>query len=79
MLTGCLLGLVHVLSGPDHLSALASLSVNGSFQSFCLGVQWGFGHSTGLILTALLFSTGWIDLGAFAKYGEPVVGVFMVR
>ena len=45
------LGIVHVLTGPDHLSALATLSaVSDLCTSFWLGVRWGIGHSTGLIL-----------------------------
>ena len=45
------LGVVHVLTGPDHLSALATLSANvGHFQAFWYGVRWGVGHSIGLLL-----------------------------
>ena len=45
------MGIVHVLTGPDHLSALATLSANiGNFQAFWYGVRWGIGHSVGLIL-----------------------------
>ena len=45
------MGVVHVLTGPDHLSALATLSANvGNFRAFWYGVRWGIGHSTGLVL-----------------------------
>lgn len=45
------MGIVHVLTGPDHLSALATLSSNtGNFKAFWYGVRWGVGHSIGLIL-----------------------------
>ena len=51
-----LLGCIHVLTGPDHLSALAALSANvESHSSFWFGVRWGIGHSTGLILIASIF------------------------
>lgn len=48
--------MVHVLTGPDHLSALATLSANvSSFRSsFFLGVRWGVGHSTGLLLVGIV-------------------------
>lgn len=48
--------MVHVLTGPDHLSALATLSANVSsfHSSFFLGVRWGVGHSTGLLLVGII-------------------------
>ena len=51
-----LLGIVHVLTGPDHLSALATLSANASAKcyAFFLGVRWGVGHSTGLLLVGIV-------------------------
>jgi hypothetical protein len=49
--TGMGMGVVHVLTGPDHLSALATLSANvGNFKAFAYGVRWGVGHSIGLVL-----------------------------
>lgn len=48
--SGVVMGIVHVLTGPDHLSALATLSSNvGNLDSFWYGVRWGVGHSMGLI------------------------------
>ena len=45
------MGVVHVITGPDHLSALATLSANvGNFQAFWFGVRWGIGHSIGLLV-----------------------------
>lgn len=32
------------MTGPDHLSALALLSVGTTFRAFVLGVRWGIGH-----------------------------------
>ena len=53
--TGIGLGIVHVLTGPDHLSALATLSaVSDLCTSFFLGVRWGIGHSTGLLLVGTI-------------------------
>jgi hypothetical protein len=51
------LGAIHVLTGPDHLSALATLSANiGSARlAFWLGVRWGLGHSTGLLVVGIIF------------------------
>ena len=50
------MGIVHVLTGPDHLSAIATLSVNvGNFQACWHGVRWGVGHSIGLVVVASIF------------------------
>ncbi|OEU23035.1 hypothetical protein FRACYDRAFT_178407 [Fragilariopsis cylindrus CCMP1102] len=50
------MGVVHVLTGPDHLSAIATLSVNlGNCRAFFHGVRWGIGHSIGLIVVGTIF------------------------
>ena len=59
--TGIVMGIIYVLTGPDHLSALATLAGtlghngdNGGGdtrrEAFLLGVRWGIGHSCGLLL-----------------------------
>jgi hypothetical protein len=81
------LGVFHVLTGPDHLSALATLSANvGNYQAFYLGVRWGLGHSTGLLLVGVVLiflSLGSDDdtvsvPGGVTKFFESLVGVFMI-
>ena len=78
--TGLFLGFLHVALGPDHLSALATLSVGSSFKAFSLGVRWGLGHSTGLVTIAVAFIAmkGNIDLRRLAGYINVVLGVFMM-
>ncbi|KAH7487619.1 uncharacterized protein KRP23_1582 [Phytophthora ramorum] len=54
-LTATSLGIVHVLSGPDHLGALVALSNGKTWrQAFVLGAQWGCGHSLGILAVALI-------------------------
>lgn len=79
-LTGMLFGLVHVLTGPDHLSALATLSAGSSWRSFSLGIRWGCGHSIGLILMAIVFIAldGKLDFTVLNTVTDVLVGVFMV-
>ena len=52
--TGLVFGLVHVLTGPDHISALATLSSSVGFVAFWNGARWGVGHSVGLVLVAIV-------------------------
>ena len=63
--TGILMGFIHVLTGPDHLAAVATLvgtslsyssTTEGRDQggrrmsNFLLGIKWGIGHSIGLLV-----------------------------
>ena len=78
--TGLTFGCIHVLSGADHLSALATLAVGSRFKAFSLGIRWGLGHSTGLVVVAcvLLSLKDQVDPTALERSCNWVVGVFMV-
>jgi hypothetical protein len=77
--TGLLLGAFHVLT-PDHLSALSTLSVGGSWRSFHLGVRWSIGHSIGLLICTFIFIVmgGSLDLHSMSRYTDGFVGIGMV-
>lgn len=77
--TGLSMGVLHVITGVDHLAALASISVGRSFRSFWLGVRWGIGHSTGLLLcTAVFMILGSKAMCYMESIGDYVVGVMMI-
>jgi ABC-type nickel/cobalt efflux system permease component RcnA len=78
--TGITLGLVHVLAGPDHLTALAALSVGSSWRAFGLGFRWGIGHSSGLVIVACVFIylKGEMNLAELGRYCDVFVGFFMI-
>lgn len=78
---------MHVLTGPDHLSALATLSANvDSNTAFFLGIRWGIGHSTGLLAVGVVFilislssSSETIDVpDTVSHFFESIVGIFMI-
>jgi hypothetical protein len=54
LLAGLAAGLVHVFSGPDHLAAIAPLATDGDRDRWKTGLQWGIGHTTGVLLIGLL-------------------------
>src|SRR5688572_28954643 len=54
LITGALAGLFHVLSGPDHLAAVAPLAVDGRRRGWIAGWTWGLGHASGVVVVALL-------------------------
>lgn len=85
--TGIALGVVHVLTGPDHLSAIATLSANvgNNVEAAYLGIRWGIGHSSGLLLVGsimiLLSHAGQdsVDMPDTASHiFESIVGIFMI-
>jgi hypothetical protein len=46
--------LFHVLSGPDHLAAVAPLAIDGRRRGWIAGWTWGLGHASGVVVVALL-------------------------
>ena len=77
--TGLSMGLIHVITGADHLAALATLSVGKSWRSFGLGIRWGVGHSLGLLLcTCVFLMLGGVVLCQMGDVNDYVVGVFMI-
>ena len=83
---GVAMGAVHAITGPDHMSALITLSVNQQWAAVWLGVRWGVGHSLGLLfvtaIVLLLKDAYGLDqdqvLEMFTSGMDWVVGVLML-
>jgi len=54
LLTGAAAGLFHVLSGPDHLAAVAPLAVDDRNRGWLAGFTWGVGHASGVVVVAVI-------------------------
>jgi hypothetical protein len=54
LLSGALAGVVHVLSGPDHLAAIAPLAIADRRRGWLAGCTWGIGHTAGVVTIAIL-------------------------
>ena len=54
LLTGAFAGLFHVLSGPDHLAAVAPLAVDDRERAWFAGWSWGMGHASGVVVVAAI-------------------------
>jgi sulfite exporter TauE/SafE len=79
-LTGFAAGLIHVLTGPDHLAAIAPLSLNSKKSNWLIGFKWGLGHTGGVFIVgiiALLFREI-IPVHLISSYSERVVGVVLI-
>jgi len=78
--SGLLAGSAHVLTGPDHLAALAPVATQQPGAGFRLGVIWGAGHGLGVLILALLGATlgASFDMDALSSLTEVIVGVSLV-
>jgi hypothetical protein len=80
ILAGFCAGALHVLSGPDHLAAIAPISVQHSSRSWIAGCRWGFGHSAGVLLVGGLFLVGreMIPVELISGSSERLVGLLLI-
>lgn len=80
---GLAAGFLHTLCGPDHLAALAPLTIRHSRgTASALGALWGFGHSTGQLILGLVFvllKERFHDFApALSRWSGVVVGLTLV-
>jgi len=79
-LAGLAAGLLHVFSGPDHLAALAPLSLKAGRRAWVVGLRWGLGHASGVLaVAALAFGLRQVvHLESLAGWGERLVGATLI-
>ncbi|KAK6805963.1 hypothetical protein RDI58_003748 [Solanum bulbocastanum] len=74
---GFFAGCLHTLSGPDHLAALAPLSIGRTpMESAAVGALWGCGHDAGQLIFGLLFLLlkDRLHIEVIRTWGTRVVG-----
>ena len=75
--TGALAGLFHVLSGPDHLAAVAPMAVAERRRGWIAGWTWGIGHASGVVVVAvmaILLRDALPPLDVISAWSERLVG-----
>ena len=79
-LAGLAAGMVHVLSGPDHLAAIAPYAVTDKARSWRTGVRWGLGHSAGVLGVGLLVLVARhaLPVEALSAHSELGVGLALL-
>ena len=77
---GLAAGLLHVFSGPDHLAAIAPLAADGDRRQWQAGLQWGIGHTAGVLLIAvlLLVLREQLPLDIISANSERIVGALLI-
>jgi hypothetical protein len=77
---GLTAGAIHVLSGPDHLAAVAPLAADSRRSKWKTGFTWGVGHTSGVLVVgalALLLREV-LPIDAISSWSERLVGVALV-
>ncbi|MBA4147362.1 MAG: sulfite exporter TauE/SafE family protein [Verrucomicrobia bacterium] len=78
---GFIAGLVHVFSGPDHLTAVAPLAaIDRRKHSWIAGAKWGAGHAAGVILIGVLlvFFRELLPMEHISAWSEQLVGLMLI-
>ena len=77
IVTGTLAGFFHVLSGPDHLAAVAPIAVADRDRGWFSGWTWGIGHASGVVAVAamaVLLRDVLPSIDAISAWSERLVG-----
>ena len=79
-LAGFIAGSAHVVTGPDHLAALAPIAADKPRQAMKLGLRWGLGHGLGVIILGALgvFARSFVDVDAISAWSEFIVGFALI-
>ena len=79
-LAGFLAGCVHVVSGPDHLSAVAPLAIEKKRNAWTTGLRWGLGHAVGLLLLGcgILIFREVLPIDNIASWGERIAALGLI-
>src|SRR5262245_10652641 len=81
LLTGAAAGFFHVLSGPDHLAAVAPMAVADGERGWLAGWTWGIGHASGVVVVAVLavmLRTMLPPIERISAWSERLVGVALI-
>lgn len=78
--TGLVAGAIHVVSGPDHLAAVAPFAAESRRKAWTVGLRWGVGHAGGVLFIGLLSLAlrDWLPLAAISSWSERLVGVMLI-
>ena len=79
-IAGLIAGWVHVFSGPDHIAAVAPISVDKRNTGWVTGLTWGIGHTIGVMLigVTLLLFRDLLPLDLLGEWLERLVGIVLV-
>jgi len=73
-------GMAHVVSGPDHLAALAPMAASSRRRAWTRGLEWGGGHACGILVIGLLslLLRDVMAVETVSSWSERLVGVALI-
>lgn len=79
-LAGLAAGGVHVLSGPDHLAAVAPAACDAPSRAARVGAAWGVGHGVGVVAAALIARLvgALLPIERLSEGAETLVGLVLI-
>ncbi len=79
-LFGLTASVLHVLSGPDHLAAVGPIALDNKLKSWLVGLSWGLGHITGMLIIGVLFIffKDYIPVESISAQSEKIVGFMLL-
>jgi len=79
-ISGSVMAIAHVLSGPDHLAAVTPFAVHKKTEGWRVGLFWGIGHVLGMLAIGLLFLffKDLIPVDRISNYSELIVGFTLI-
>ena len=77
---GITAGGLHVVSGPDHLAAIAPLAVKKQRGAWLTGLRWGAGHASGVVFVGILslLLRGVLPVNLISSWSDRLVGVMLI-
>jgi len=80
ILGGTIAGLAHVLSGPDHLAAIAPLALKRERRAWLTGLRWGAGHAAGVVTVGILslLLRGMLPIDLISSWSDRLVGALLI-
>ena len=80
VLTGFAAGAVHVVSGADHMVAMAPSAIRKPRIALRDGLSWGVGHSAGVLILSILgiLAKDLINIELMSSYAEFLVGISLL-
>ena len=82
LVSGLIAGLIHTISGPDHLAALAPIAAADHRRAVRLGALWGLGHGLGVcalggigVLAKQTLAVEWLSTWSEFLVGLVLIGV----
>lgn len=79
-LAGGVAGALHVVTGPDHLAAVAPLAVRSPARALGTGAAWGLGHAAGVLALGGVGAVvkSFIHIEALSAWAEAFVGIVLI-